>query len=172
MTSPVLFLLASLFACGGGSQTPAPAPDAAPTEQPAPAAEAEKVDHTVVLKALSVSKPEPKCPDVEKLTPDPVAAYRSIIAEVKEPPLVLMRAATCLINGHPKEAEEDALKWVTDPEQATLTTLVLGRLDTMAIEPAKKIAVAALNGPHKDVAKARIARLRTPELKALAAEAK
>ena len=33
----------------------------------------------------------------------------------------------------------------------------------------KKIAEAALTGPHSEVAKTRIARLRTPELKALAA---
>ena len=42
----------------------------------------------------------------------------------------------------------------------------------MPLESAKKIANAALGGPHKEMAKVRIARLRTPELKALAAEAK
>lgn len=171
MTLSTLTLLAGLLACGGG-QTP-PVQDGAEPEQPAPvpAPEAPKVDTKAVVDALAVSKPEPKCPDIEKMTPDPVATYRAILAEVKEPPIVVMRAATCMINHHPREAEVDALKWVTDPEAATLTTLVLGRLDTMPLESAKKIALAALKGPHKDLAKLRVARLRTPELKALAAEA-
>ena len=61
--------------------------------------------------------------------------------------------------------------WVVDPEQASLTTLVLGRLDTLPLDSAKKIATAALGGPHAETAKVRIGRLRTPELKAMATAA-
>ena len=95
-------------------------------------------------------------------------AHRAVIAQVTDPTWVPMRAATCLLSQHPKEAEEDALKWVADPAQVSLTTLVLGRLDTLPLDSATRIAQAALAGPHAEIAKVRIAKLRTPELKALA----
>ncbi len=171
-------LALTLAACGGEVKKPDadPAAEPAPTEKAAPKdpnlgdwepnEEEQKVyDRIKVLKPA----PEPRCPDVETGVKDPVTAFRGIIEHVKTPPIVGMRSATCLLMFHAKDGEEDALKWVSDPEMAGLTTLVLGRLDSLPLEIAKNIANAALKGPHKDLAKTRIGRLRTKELKALAA---
>lgn len=162
-----------LFACGGGESTaPDATPDAAPeAEAVEAAAEAETAsDFDKVQAALATKNPEPRCQDVDKLTSDPVAAYRHVANNVTEPTMVPMRAATCLLQQHPREAEAEALKWVADPNASSLTTVALNRLDTLPADSAMKIAQAALAGPHKDLAKMRIARLRTPELKALVAE--
>lgn len=165
--SRTLPLLALIIACGGNTETPAsPAPDAAAPEAPAPAPTAD--DHAAMLKAISVRKPEPGCQTLDQLAKDPVAAYKKIIATEKEPPYVPMRAATCLLTQHPREGEAEAVLWAADPEAEVLVMTVLGRLDTMPLDAAKKIAMAALKGPHKEAARLRIARLRTPELKALA----
>lgn len=160
-------LLALLIACGGGAEKPdaeAPATPAPAEAAPAPAPE----DHAAMLKAISVRKPEPGCQTLDQLAKDPVAAYNKILATQKEPPYVPMRAATCLLTQHPREGEQAALAWCADPEAEVLVMTVLGRLDTMPLDAAKKIAKAALAGPHKEAARLRIARLRTPELKALA----
>lgn len=169
-----LVLVALLCACGGSTEeAPAtPVADKSPAVgEPASDDGAWKAEGDVakVLTALSTKTPEPRCQDVEKLSTNATDAYRQIIANVTEPGFTPMRAATCLIGGHPRDAEADALKWVADPAQASLTTLVLGRLDTLPLDSAKKIALAALAGPHADIARVRIGRLRTPELKALAA---
>lgn len=163
-------LLALLFACGGSAPTPegaTPAADGAPAAAPAPAPTAESA---AMLQALATRTPEPRCQDVDKLVPDPIAAYRTILSTETDPPFVPMRAASCLLLLHPREAEADALAWVVDPKATSLTTLVLGRLDTMPLESAKKVALAALGGPHAEMARLRISRLRTPELKALAGD--
>ncbi len=166
-------LLALVLACGGGSEQPADGaapPPAEGAEQPAP-----KVDpaaHEPVVQALAIHKPEPRCQDVDQLVPDAVAAYRHVIANVKEPTWSPMRAATCLLTQHVREAEVDALQWVADPKAGSLVTVVLSRLDRMPLESAKKIAAAAMTGPHKESAKVQIARLRTPELRAMAFEEK
>lgn len=168
--TPSVSLLALLLACGGGEPADAPAattPEPTPAEAPAPEPAAE-ADHAAMLKALLVKKPEPRCQDVEKLSTDPLGAFRKIVELDEQPPIVAMRAATCMMQLHPREAEADAVAWVGDAEKSTLTTVVLGRLDTMPLESAKKIAAAALAGPHKEMAKLRISRLRTPALKAMA----
>lgn len=170
-----LVLVALLSACGGDTEAipAAPVVDETPTEQDASADDGAwnaDGDVTKVLTALSTKTPEPRCQDVEKLVANPIDAYRQIIANVTEPGFTPMRAATCLIGAHPRDAEADALIWVADPAKASLTTLVLGRLDTLPLDSAKKIALAALAGPHAEIASVRIGRLRTPELKALAAQ--
>jgi len=171
-------LALTLAACGSGEKE-APVPDGEPAVEPAPVPDAEPKDPNMgdweptedekkVYDRLKVRKPEPRCPDVETGITDAVGAFRGVITHITAPPWVPMRAATCMLNAHAKEAEADALKWVADPEQAGLTTLVLGRLDTLPLDIAKNIATAALDGPHKELAKTRILRLRTKELKALA----
>ena len=173
-----LLTLFALVGCGGSTSETEPAegssaaqpPTEAPTEQ-APGEWAAEGDTAKVLEALSQRKPEPRCQDVDKMTADPLKAYREIITHVEEPVLANMRAATCMLSQHPRDAEADAVAWVVDPEQASLTTLVLGRLDTLPLDSAKKIATAALGGPHAETAKVRIGRLRTPELKAMATAA-
>ena len=168
--STTLLLLTALWGCGGSAETEAPTEAAEAAEVEQAEVEAQEPDERAkVLAALSQRKPEPRCQDVEKMSSDPLAIYRSIIDTETDPMLAPMRAATCMISHHPREAEAEALKWVVDPNKASLTTLVLARLDTMPLESAKKIDEAALTGPHSEVAKTRIARLRTPELKALAA---
>ena len=42
------------------------------------------------LNGHRVRKPEPRCQDIEKMTPDALGAYRHIIANEKEPPIVPM----------------------------------------------------------------------------------
>ena len=168
--STTLLLLTALWACGGSAETEAPETPVEETEVAKEEGEADATDERAkILAALSQRKPEPRCQDVDKMSSNPVAIYSSIIETETEPTFAPMRAATCMISHHPREAEVEALKWVVDPSKASLTTLVLARLDTMPLDSAKKIAEAALGGPHTEIAKTRIARLRTPELKALAA---
>jgi hypothetical protein len=172
-----LALAATLIGCGSTTTEDPPAPPAAAEPAPeAPAPEKDpnlgewepSADQQKVYDRLKVKKPEPACKDVETGVSDALGAFRGIVEHVTTPPWVPMRAATCLINGHAKDIEPDALKWVADPEQTGLTTVVLGRLDTLPLAMAKTIATAALAGPHKDLAKTRISRLRTQELKDLA----
>ena len=184
MRMTCIALALTLAACGAGDKQTT-VPDGDPVVEPAPetsdpAAPADpnigdwkpNEDEKKVYDRLKVKTPEPRCPgDVEVGVTDAVGALRGVITHVTAPPWVSMRAATCLLQAHAKEGEADALKWVADPEQAGLTTLVLGRLDSMPLEIAKRIAQASLEGPHKDLAKTRISRLRTKELKALAAAA-
>jgi hypothetical protein len=170
MAPCILTLL--LLACGVAEP---PAPDAladgAAVETPAPEAAADgTADFDKVTAALSTKTPEPRCQDVDKLSADAVGGYKHVIATVSEPTFVPMRAATCLLSQHPREAEAEALLWVADPEKSSLTTVALQRLDTLPIDASIKIAKAALAGPHAALAKVKISRLRTPELKALAAE--
>ena len=176
-----LALAATLVACG--STTTEEAPTEAPTTvEPAPVEPvAEKdpnlgdwepnEDQRKVHDRLKVKKPEPICKDVETGVADPGDALRGVVNNITTPPWVPMRAATCLLNSHARAVEADALKWVADPEMSGLTTVVLGRLDTVPLDMAKTIATAALAGPHKELAKTRISRLRTKELKDMVTEA-
>jgi len=168
-----------ITACGSTSTEEAPPAETPAPVEPAPVAPpAEKdpnlgdwepnADQQKVYDRLKVKKPEPVCSDVETGVADPVDALKGVVNHISNPPWVPMRAATCLLNAHAKAVEADTLQWVADPEKASLTTVVLGRLDTLPIEMSKKIAAAALAGPHKELAKTRISRLRTKELKDMA----
>lgn len=166
-------LCLALVACGSSAE---PEPPVAPEQ---PAAETRSAATPTgtwqpteaeerAIKALSVREPEPRCADVEGMVEEPVSTWRNIIAHVETPPWVPMRAATCLLAEHPREAEADALAWVADPEAAGLTTLVIGRLDGLPLDSAKRIGEAALAGPHAEIARRRLEKLRTPELRNLA----
>ncbi len=126
-------------------------------------------DPAAVAQALSVRDPEPSCAAVEALTDDPVGVLQALADESAAPPWLPMRAAACLLS-HP-EGERSAAAWVVDPDRKGLARLVFGRLDAMEPAAAIRVARAALSGPWRAEAIARLAASEVPELRALVVDA-
>lgn len=122
-----------------------------------------------VRRALAARDAAPGCAEVEALTPTPVETLLRVVEEVELPPWVPMRAAECLATRHAAAVPDHLRRWVVAPETRGLGRLVVERLDAVPIDLARDLAMRALHeGPEPERARARIARLRTPELRALA----
>lgn len=133
------------------------------------AAASDATPRDAVLRALSVRHGAPSCADVEALTPAPVETLLWVVEEVELPPWAPVRAAECLATRHAAAVRDHLERWVVAPETRGLGRLVIERLDAVPVDLARDLAVRALSeGPEPERARARIARLRTPELRALA----
>ena len=106
-------------------------------------------EQTAVYKALSIRDPAPSCEEVEALTSEPVATLRVVVEHAELPPWAPMRAAHCLVTGHPTEAETDMLAWVGGEQTRGLALLVFGSLEVLPTEVVRRVATAALAGPHR-----------------------
>jgi len=120
---------------------------------------------TAMHRALSLRDGSPPCADVEGLSKTPVADLKFLVANATAPPWVGMRAAECLIAGHPTEITAELDTWVTDPELAGLGILTLNRIDALPIEIATHVAALALEkGPERIGARKRLEKAERPEI--------
>jgi hypothetical protein len=121
-----------------------------------------------MIRALGMRDGSPPCSEVEALAAEPVPALAGIAENLDMPPWAGMRAADCLLLGHATASQEHIVGWVGDPETKGLALLALKQLDEMPLDVSLSVATAALAGPHADLARARIAEVQTPEVRALA----
>ena len=75
-----------------------------------------------------------------------------------------MRAAACLAQRYPQQAEKDLIGWVENPKTKGLAFLLAGQLHTLPDDVAKNIATAGLKGPHKRDFRVRLVRLQDPRI--------
>lgn len=135
----------------------------------APAAAGDAQPDDAVFRALSVRHGAPSCEEVEALTPTPVETLLRLVEEVELPPWVPMRAAECLTTRHAEQIDDHLRRWVVGAETRGLGRLVVDHLDHVPRPLARELALSALReGPEPELARARITRLRTPELRDLA----
>jgi hypothetical protein len=155
----LLFAL-PLALCGLGATTTA---TAAPAALPTPTA-----SQDALYRAFSLRHGEPSCADVSKFTSSPVADLSFLIEHAKQPAVVSMRAAHCLVAAHPTDAFPLMRRWVVTPEQRGLALLVLGSLDELPVDIAIELAQVSRRGPLADAATPRITRAAHPDVAAVA----
>jgi hypothetical protein len=125
---------------------------------------------TELIHQLSARDGSPSCASLEALVPDPVASFEHLIDHVQMPPWIGMRAAECLMIGHPVEAKPLMLGWVVNPEMKGLSIEALSLLDQLPVEVAVEVARKAISaGPNPEDARARVARAKNPQIAACAA---
>jgi hypothetical protein len=79
-----------------------------------------------------------------------------------------MRAAECLLEGHPDAARPLARRWVTSTASRGFALMTLGMLDRLPRGLAIELAQVARQGPLADAATPRIARSPVAEIAAIA----
>ncbi len=123
---------------------------------------------TAMNRALSHRDASPPCAEVEALSKTPVADLKYLVTHVTAPPWAGMRAAGCLISGHPTEIDTELESWVTSPDFAGLGILVLNQIDALPVEIGTRIAALALEkGPERINAHKRLLTSERPEIREL-----
>jgi len=130
---------------------------------------APSVSQQAVYKALSVRDPVPTCAAITALTDQPAADLAFVAEHAAQPAWAGMRAAECLLEGHPDAARPLARRWVTSTESRGFALMALGMLDRLPRGLAVELAQVARRGPLADAATPRIARSPVPEIAAIAA---
>jgi hypothetical protein len=98
-----------------------------------------------------------RCGAVEADIVDPVTALMAEVEQSESGP-VPVAAARCLVELHAAEAEAVLLGWLADPNAWGLAVVVARGLDGLGEQQAKRLAVAALAGPHAERLRPRLAR--------------
>ena len=138
---PILLALL-LVAC----KKPQPVPSAVLPDEAKPAPSVDQLQS--VGRMLSVRDPEPDCATMEaSIDADPVATWVYVVNTMKVPPYAPMRAAGCLISGHPEAATGAMQGWMRDPETQGLARLVLANLEKLPEPVAVDVVQAGLVGP-------------------------
>jgi hypothetical protein len=170
---PVLLLI--VVACHktpdpGPQPVPAPLPAAAPAPvppvAPALAAASASPPPAPMLQALA-SRDDVSCVDIEALAPEPVSALVEVVATVKMPPTVPMRAAGCLVERHAHEIPEVIEGWMKGADTKGLALLAAGRLDALDPELAARFARAAMAGPWATDVQPSLEKSALPEVRAV-----
>ena len=71
-----------------------------------------------------------------------------VVENVTRPPWAGMRAAACLAELYPTEAQPDFVRWVQDPKTKGLAFLLAGQIKRLPDPVAIEVAQAGLSGPH------------------------
>lgn len=126
-----------------------------------------------VISALSTRDAPPPCAAIEAAISAPPEGWSRAWARVADGydgvPWVSVRAANCLMLRADAVAEDAALRWLAAPETAGLADVVLSAIDRVVPTPAtKRLAHAAIAGPHAALARRRLAASPQPALRALA----
>ena len=112
---------------------------------PAAAAEWTPSDSDVAVhRALSVRHKTLSCTEVEALSTEPLQTLRNMVAHASAPPWAPMRAASCIVELHPVEAQPDLERWVSDSKLEGLRIQTLKQLPTMPEAVARAVALKAI----------------------------
>jgi len=122
---------------------------------------------TAIYKALSVREGAPGCVALGDMSEAPATDLVWLAENAKQPPWVSIRAGECVITSFMDEAALQ--RWVTEAAFQGLGWLVLDHLDTLPVEQAQALAVAAIEqGPEPEAAKKRVAKSTNPNIQVLA----
>ena len=139
-------------------------PGAALAETPTPS------DSQLALyKALSGRHFEAGCASLSALSPTLSDDLVWLAENTHQPTWVSIRAADCALALHPTEADAAARRWLTSDAFKGLALVTVQHLDAMPVAQSTALVEAGLAGPLAEALRPRVARLATPELKALVA---
>ena len=88
--------------------------------------------------------------------------HKALIAIVEsddQPPWLPMRAAQCLIELYPKEAETSLISWMHDSKKKGLAFMIAGQCHKLPPKTQKKVIEAGLSGPFASDVRNRLIRL-------------
>jgi len=138
-------------------------PTAALAEGPQPS------DSQMALyRALSGRHFEAGCAALVELSPTLADDLVWLAENTHQPAWVAIRAADCVLDLKPAEADTAARRWMGSEDHKGLALVTVQHLDTLPLEQSTALVQAGLSGPLADTLRPRVARLHTPELSALA----
>ena len=139
-------------------------PTAALADRPAPSE-----SQLAVYEALSGRHFEAGCASLKERSPTLVEDLVWLAENSHQPAWVAVRAADCALLLDPAAADAAARRWMGSADFKGLALVTVQHLDAMPLAQSSLLAQVALEGPLKDSIRPRLAKLSTPELKALAA---
>lgn len=134
----------------------------------APAAFVPTDSQRALHRALSVRHDPPPCTALQAHSTALADDLAVLVAHATQPPVVGMRAASCLLTAHTEAARPLARQWVADPAHRGLALLTLNQLDALPPAFATELAQLAAVGPLREAALPRIARAADPAVAGIA----
>ncbi len=120
--------------------------------------------------ALVVRHDPPTCAALDAMSPDPVTDLAWLVDNATAPAWVGMRAAQCLLVGHPVEAQPHFEGWLSTHGHRGLAILFTQRVDELPLPVATSLTRTALAGPERSEVQPRLVQSEVPEIRALATE--